>query len=153
MTSISLDTAIIVTERSKSTWRRRLAEGELVKIDADGKRTMLSLSDVRPLICIEMSEEDLDFLVAADAGDAEAQDDMGQMFLAAGKTEIAIHWLQLSARQDYPNAMQCLGQCYASGTGVPKDDNLAIMWIAKAAAHGHAIAMAQMQGLRPGAAP
>ena len=106
---------------------------------------MLSLSEVAPLITIRLTEEDLKFLAAADAGSPEAQDDMGQFFLEARKYEAALYWLEQAARQDHPDAMQTLGRCYASGEGVPKDENLAIMWLAKAAAHGHVIAQAQMQ--------
>lgn len=153
MVSISLDTAAIVTERNKRTWRRRIDDGLATRLDDAGGRTMVSIVDVAPLIPLEMTPEDLRYLTEADAGSAEAQDDMGQLFLAAGRHAIAIYWLDLAARQDYPNAMQCLGQCYAAGTGVPKDENLAIMWIAKAAAHGHLIAQAQMKGLQPGGAP
>ena len=148
MTPISLDAAAVVTESSKSTWRRRIADGVVTKLDVDGKRTMLALADVAPLITIRLAEEDLKHLAAADTGSAEAQDDMGQFFLAAGKHEAAMYWLEQAARQDYPNAMQTMGRCYASGVGVPKDENLAIRWLARAAAHGHVIAQAHMQALR-----
>lgn len=150
MTPISLDAAVVITESSKSTWRRRIAEGGVTKLVVDDKRTMLALSEVAPLITIRLSAKDLEYLAAADAGSAEAQDDTGQLFLAAGKHAAAIYWLEQSARQNYPNAMQCLGRCYLAGEGVPQDDNLAIMWIAKAAAHGHIIAKAQMQALKGG---
>jgi len=73
---------------------------------------------------------------------------MGQLCLAARRFEGARYWLELAARQDYPNAMQTLGRCYLAGDCVPKDENLGLMWIAKAAATGHAIAQAQMQALR-----
>lgn len=151
MTPISLDAAAVVTESSKSTWRRRIADGVVAKLDVDGKRTMLALADVAPLIVVRLTEEDLKYLAAADAGSAEAQDDMGQLFLSVGKHEAALYWLEQAARQDHPNAMQTMGQCRASGVGVPKDENLAIMWLARAAAHGHVIAQAQVQALRGGA--
>jgi len=43
--------------------------------------------------------------------------------------------------------MQWLGHCYINGRGVPKDEHLGIMWIAKAAAQGHVIAQGLMKGL------
>ena len=110
---------------------------------------MLALSEVQAHICIAMNPEDMDYLLRADQGDALAQDDMGQLFLSAGKFEAALYWLQLAAQQNHPDAMQCLGRCYLGGDGVPKDENLGMMWIAKAAAHGHVIAQAQMLCLRP----
>jgi TPR repeat protein len=43
--------------------------------------------------------------------------------------------------------MQWLGHCYINGKGVQKDENLGVMWLAKAAALGHVIAQGQMNGL------
>jgi TPR repeat protein len=40
-----------------------------------------------------------------------------------------------------------MGRAYAEGTGVPRDDNLGVMWIAKAAAGGHLISQAQISGM------
>jgi TPR repeat protein len=95
-----------------------------------------------------MGPDDVLTLINADRGNAEAQDAMGEFFLAGGRADIGAWWLTLAAAQSYPNAMQTLGQCYASGRGVKQDENLALMWIAKAAANGHAIARIQSQGLR-----
>lgn len=149
MIPISLDAAVVITERSRRTWYRRIEDGSVTRL-SDGSRTLLSLAEVVPLIGMRLSPEDLKLLAAADAGDAEAQDDMGELFLAAGKYAAAIYWLELAAQQGHPNAMQCLGRCYLAGEGAPKNENLAIMWIAKAAAHGHTIAQAQMAALRGG---
>jgi len=41
-----------------------------------------------------------------------------------------------------------LGRCYLEGNGLPKDDSLALMWIAKSASLGHSIALAQIQSIR-----
>lgn len=153
MTPISLETAALITGRSKRTWQRRIADGLAEKLESDPLgRTMIPLRDIAPSIPFRMSTEDLEQLALADAGAPEAQDDMGQLFLAAGHLDVAIYWLEQAAQQNYPNAMQCLGRCYLAGEGVPKDENLAVMWIAKAAAHGHVIAQGQMQTLR-GVAP
>lgn len=113
--------------------------------DAKG-RAMLSLAEVAPLICVPLDQSDLDFLVQADAGNADAQNDIGQLFSNAGKPTIALYWLEQAARQGHADAMQWLGRCYIGGEGVPKNKNIGLMWIAKAAAHGHVIAQAQMQG-------
>jgi TPR repeat protein len=43
--------------------------------------------------------------------------------------------------------MQLLGMCYMGGKGVPRDEHLSVMWIARAAAQGHAIAQAQRRSL------
>ena len=148
---ISVEAAIAITERSRSTWWRRIAKGEITRVADDARgRAMLLWSEVVPQICVPMEPDDLTFVLRADAGDAAAQNDIGQFFSIAGKHKIALYWLQQAAQQYYPDAMQWLGRCYISGDGVPKNDNLGIMWIAKAAAHDHVIAQTQIKGLRGG---
>lgn len=147
-TVISLDTACAITEISKNTWWRRLAKGDLTRVTNDPRgRTMLLWSELEPHICVPIEPEDKEFILLADAGDAEAQDDIGQLFLAAEKPKSAVYWFQLAAHKNHPDAMQWLGHCYINGRGVPQDENLGIMWIAKAAALGHVIAQGQMKGL------
>ena len=110
---------------------------------------MLSWNEVAPLICIPLTPEDVNFVLRADASDAEAQNDTGQIFSMCGKHEAALYWIQQAAQQGYPDAMQCLGRFYLRGEGVQKDENLGVMWIAKAASYGHVIAQAQMDALWP----
>jgi TPR repeat protein len=147
---ISVEAVVAVTERSRSTWWRRLSDGSVTRLADDERgRTMLSMAEVLPHISTPMTAEDRSILIKADAGDAAAQSDMGQFFSNAGMHKAAIYWILQAAKQEHPDAMQWLGRCYLSGDGVPKDENLGVMWIAKAAAHGHIIAQVQMAGLRP----
>ncbi len=147
-TLISLDTVCAITEMSKSTWRRRIAKGDFARLADDTRgRTMLLWSEVAPHICVPIEPEDKEFILLADAGDAEAQDDIGQLFLMSEKYLAAIYWFQQAAQQNNSDAMHWLGHCYINGKGVLKDDNLGMMWIAKAAAMGHVIAQGQMKGL------
>ncbi|MDM0074486.1 sel1 repeat family protein [Variovorax sp. J2P1-59] len=149
--AISIQSAIAMTGRSQRTWWRRIEEGVVRKSDPDARgRARVSLEDVVGLLGISLSAEDRSLLVLADAGDADAQDDVGQMFLAIGKHEIGRYWLELAAEQNHPNAMQRLACCHLSGEGVAKDENMAIRWLAEAAAHGHVIAQEQMRALRTG---
>ena len=46
------------------------------------------------------------------------------------------------------DAMHNLAKLYFQGCGVEKDENTALMWLAKAAAYGHVIAEQQMLALR-----
>ena len=108
---------------------------------------MLSWADVAQEITVPMYAEELAMVLDADAGDAEAQNDLGQIFLHAEKYKAALYWLQQAADKDNADAMHWLGHCYFNGKGVPQDNNLGTMWLAKAAAHGHMIAQAQMHGL------
>lgn len=146
--SISVDTAALITERSKRTWQRRLAEGGIDRVSDDPRgRSMVHLDDVRPLLCVPLDEEEIDILLLADGGSAGAQCDIGQVFDLLGKNEIAVSWWTRAAEQEDAEAMQCLGSAYAQGRGVSMDQSLALMWISRAAAQGHRIARAQVDGL------
>lgn len=152
MASISLNNAAALTERSKRTWQRRVDDGLARRGEDDSSaRATVELADVVPLIAIAMNEDDLQRVSAADAGDPEAQNDVALLFLAAGRHEAAVYWLALAAKQEYGDAMHHLGRCHLAGTGVPRDEHLAIMWIAKAAAKGHTIARQQIFALKQGA--
>ena len=145
---ISVEAAIAITERSRSTWWRRISKGEVTRVADDARgRTMMQWTDVAPQLCVPMDAADCALVLRADAGDADAQSDVGQFFSIAGKHKVALYWLQQAADRDHPEAMQWLGRCYLSGDGVPSDEHLGLMWIAKAAAHGHVIARRQMAGL------
>lgn len=146
--TLSVTTATAITDISERTWWRRIEQGAIQRVSTgSGKQTRLLLSDVLPEISVSVTAEDIEFILLADAGDADAQNDIGQMFSIAGKLEAALYWLQQAANQGNPDAMQWLGQCYARGEGVPPDDNLSVMWLAKAASLGHVIAKGQMDGL------
>lgn len=145
---ISLDTACAITSMSKSTWWRRIAKGDFTRVADDARgRAMLLWSEVAPHTCITVAPEDQPHIMLADTGQAEAQDDMGQLFLLAEKYQAAFYWFGLAAQQNNADAMQWLGHCYINGKGVSEDENLGIMWLAKAAALGHVIAQGQMKGL------
>jgi len=149
--AISLESAIIVTEISKRTLWRRITEGKIARLDAnDGRlRALLAFDDIAPLLCIPVVPEDHVLLINADAGDASAQNDLAQLFLVAGKTDIALHWLRQAADQQHPDAMHNLAKLHIKGVGVPKDESIGLMWLAKAAAHDHVIAKQQMDALVP----
>ena len=152
MDTLSLDASIAITGISRSTLWRRGTDGTIGRGEKDGRsRAMLALGDVLALVEVKLSAEDRAMLLRADAGDAQAQADMGALFYVAGAHKAALYWLQEAAAQDNADAMQWLGTAYAGGGGViPQDDNLAIMWLARAAALGHRIAAYQLEQLRAG---
>jgi TPR repeat protein len=108
---------------------------------------MLLWTEVEPHIGVPMNAENHKSLFLADTGSADAQNTIGQFFLHAGKHKAAFYWLQQASKQDNPDAMQWLGDCYIDGKGVEKNDYLGLMWIAKAASLGHVIAQEQMNEL------
>lgn len=145
---IGLESAVAITAISRRTWWRRISAGLARRLPNVGGRTMLALSDVIPEISIPFSQEDLEMLVRAENGDAEAQADIGALFISANKHKAAFHWLKRAANQGSADAMHWIGMAYASGKGVPRDEVAAVMWIAKAASFGHVIAREQMHFIR-----
>ena len=159
MNSISLDAVAALTGMGRSTLWRKAADGVLAKGDKDARgRATLALSDVLGLIRdstgVPFSDDDVAVLLQADAGDAEAQADIGALLYvhAGGGREAALYWLRAAAEQGSAEAMQWLGTAHAAG-GTERDEQLAVMWIAKAAALGHPIAKRQLEGLLQGAKP
>jgi hypothetical protein len=145
---ISVEAAIQITERSRSTWWRRMSKGEATRVADDGRgRAMLLWDEVLPQLCLPLAPEEAELALSADAGNAAAQNDIGQLFLARGKPKVAVYWFEQAAAQNHADAMQWLGHCYISGLGVTQDHHLGMMWLSKAAAHGHVIARELMRGL------
>lgn len=108
MNAISLDSAIIVTEISKRTLWRRLNEGQITRLGSDERgRAMLAFDDLVPLLCIPVEPEDHELFIAADAGNAHAQNDLAQLFLDAGKPEIALFWLKSAVSSQQSTWTRC----------------------------------------------
>jgi TPR repeat protein len=151
MLQVTIQTAASLTGCSTRTIRRRLTAGLLKNKggDADSSKPMVSFESIKPDLCIALNPDDIELIKSADSGDADAQNDLALLFLENDKFKSAGYWLELAAGQNVSDAMQLLGDCYLKGKGLPKDNNLAIMWIAKAASLGHSIATAQMASLRP----
>jgi len=148
MRAVCLDTVCAITEISRSTWQRRIGKGEFTQLpDGLRGRKMLLWSEVEPYICVSLTNEERRLVFAADFGEPEAQNDVGQLFFLADKAKAAYYWFQLAAQQGCVDAMHWLGQCHLMGAGVVKDDHMGLMWIAKSAALGHAIAQGQMTWL------
>ena len=143
--AISLEAAIAITKRSRSTWWRYIADGKITRRQDDVRgRAMLSWHEVVPDIIVSMDGEELSMLLVADAGDAEAQNEIGQIFLRKEEYKAAIYWFKQAAIKDNPDAMYWLAHCYINGKGVEKDTNVGIMWLARSASCGHVISQAVM---------
>lgn len=150
MQRVSLQTAITLTEWSERTIRRRLTDGSL-KYAADKEvhfKTMICFDSIKDDICIALESDDIKLIKNADSGVANAQNDLALLFLENDKPKSAVYWLELAAKQSFADAMHLLGYCYLKGNGLTKNDNLAIMWIAKAASLGHSIALEQIRSIR-----
>ena len=145
---ISLEAATTLTDLSRRTLWRRIGIGALPRGQDDERgRATIELEAILPFATVPLEPTDLAQIERADAGDAQAQNDVAMLLLGANRHRSAIYWLNLALRQDYPDAMQLLARCHFAGTGVDKDEHLGIMWLAKAAACGHVIAREQMAAI------
>ncbi len=166
MDSISLDAAEVMTGISRRTLWRRVAEGVLVSTEKDARgRTMLALDgllgSMQDCTGLTFSAQNLAALCQADAGNAQAQADVGAWLYAATAAgnpppppshAAALYWLHLAAEQGNCDAMHWLSTA-AAQAHTEQGNHEALMWLAKAAAHGHRIAQAQMQEMLDCAVP
>lgn len=145
----NLTTVMALTGWSKRTLWRRISNGTVIREEPeDGEKvTKLSFKDLKAHICVPLTEEDFELVKRADEGNAEAQTDLALIFLANNEYKGAIFWLELAAKQNYSAAMHLIGTCHLHGNGIEKNANLGLMWLAKAAAHGHVIAQEQINSL------
>ena len=78
----------------------------------------------------------------ADAGDAEAQVDLGVRYeYGRGVVKdyaVAVYWFRRAAEQGYAPGQVSLGYMYATGLGVVRDDAEAVRWFRRAAEQGNA---------------
>ncbi len=148
-TYVSLATAITLTGWSERTFWRRFAEGLIERRVEDGKnsKSMVALDSILAHLSFTLTDNDIQLLLDADKGDAKARSDLALLFLTNSKLKEAVYWLELAAKQGEENAMHWLGRAYVEGMGISKDENLGLMWIAKAAASGHVVSQAQMAGM------
>lgn len=76
------------------------------------------------------------WLPAAEEGDAEAQNTVGEIFEQGLGTEpnyeVAALWYERAARQGHKGAQFNLGTLYETGNGVPQDKRTALNWYRKA---------------------
>lgn len=143
MPYVTLSSAILITGLSKRTLWRRISDGSLRASGGEpGERTRVDLDDVLALSSLQLNDDERALIVAADAGKAEAECDLGLLLLVGGgRSSNGVAWLDKAARQFYPEAMYWLGRCLIAGRGVEEDVAAGVGWIEKAADHGHVIAV------------
>lgn len=150
MSYINIAAAITLTGWSERTFWRRFADGSVSRSEKNGPngKAMVFLNSIVEHFNVSVGAEELEIIVAADGGNAQAQTDLALIFHSNGKFKESVWWLELAAKLEYAPAMRWLGICYAKAEGVPFNEDLSIMWLAKAASLGDQIAKAQMQGMR-----
>jgi len=88
--------------------------------------------------------QDPELVKQAEAGDADAQNKLGNMYYTGEgvpKDDAeAVKWARLAADQGLADAQFGLGLMYENGKGVPEDDKEAVKWFRLAADQGNALA-------------
>ena len=77
----------------------------------------------------------------AERGDARAQCELGHAYAEIWNTAEATRWYRKAAEQGIAEAQYALGQYYAAGEGVPRDNAEAYAWFCLAAAQDSRQAM------------
>ena len=100
-------------------------------------------------LCTCSPAQDVEALrLAAEQGDAEAQANLGVMYMfgrgVPQDDAEAVRWYRLAADQGEAHAQVNLGLMYAEGRGVPQDDAEALRWYRLAADQGNAPAQANL---------
>jgi len=161
---LSLNAAAALSGRSVRTWQRRVEEGAVQRL-ADG-RALVPADALQPLVLAALSAGELQWLEPADSGDARAQAQVGALLAlsalqpgdhgehderaGACLVQAALYFLEQAAQQGEAGGGRWLGLLHAAGLcGDAAGEALALMWLARAATHGHALAREQLAGLMP----
>jgi len=145
MQFINIATAMTLTGWSERTFWRRFADGSVRRdTNSAAGKSMVEFDSIKPHMLIPLGVEDYSLVQAADGGNAEAQTDLALLFISHHKLKQGIAWLEAAVKQEHAAAMRLMGRCHIEGQGVDQDDNLGVMWLARAAAKGDPIAQAQM---------
>ena len=107
----------------------------------------IDLSSIAANVPTEMTDEFLECVRQADAGDADGMNNVGTYFYRSKEYKIAVTWFEAAAKKGHADAMELLSMCYINGNGVEKNHAQGIQWIGKAAALGHSVAKAKLQAL------
>ncbi|MDN4037577.1 tetratricopeptide repeat protein [Massilia sp. YIM B02443] len=145
MQFINIATAMTLTGWSERTFWRRFADGSVRRdTNSAAGKSMVEFDSIKPHMLIPLGADDYPLVQAADGGNAEAQTDLALLFISHHKLKQGVAWLEAAVKQEHAAAMRLMGRCHIEGQGVDQDDNLGMMWIARAAAKGDPIAQAQM---------
>ena len=153
MQACSRRMASVVLGRSERTVRRWCDDGTLRLVGSDAAgRALVSLDQVLDMLDMldptAARERWARLVLDADSGDADALACLGTELLQQGLTAGAVSLLTEAAQQQHADAMHWLSHCHLHGLGVERDADLALMWLHRAAAQGHAVARAQSRALR-----
>ncbi|MBO8087596.1 MAG: sel1 repeat family protein [Marichromatium sp.] len=135
MPSIHLNTATTITGLTRRTLWRYIKDSRLhpLHTPSNGK-TRLDLDEVLALRGTQLDSDDEALVLAADAGEPEAQCDLGIWLLERDRPKAARDWFRLAARAGHADAMCWLGRDLLLGEGGAPDQAEGMRWLHQAAA-------------------
>jgi TPR repeat protein len=77
------------------------------------------------------------YTTAAESGSADGQARLAWILDQSEQNEDAVKWYQAAADQDHADGQYGLGEMYAKGEGVEKDEAVAVEYFVQAADNGH----------------
>ncbi len=105
----------------------------------------------------EITDYTLSYREAAEAGNAQAQYNLGAAYRwgvgVEQNLEQAVIWIRRSAEKGFAPAQRTLGSLYEKGEGVPQSNTEALRWYKKAAAQGDALAQDALPALKAKLSP
>lgn len=149
MPSICISTASAVTGLTKRTLWRYMKDGRLTPLGetSQGNRTRVALEEVMKLCTDPLDKPDEQMVLAADAGDCEAQCDVGIWMLERDHPSIARDWFMSAARAGNPDAMCYLGCDLLLGMGGGRNEVEGMRWLHQAAALEQPLPIALLEAL------
>lgn len=152
MRTVSLSTAMTLTDLSESTFRRKIRSGEIRLLppgDAGG-REGIAIDQNAAYLNTDIAVGHWELVREADRGDAPAQTELALVLQRHRKFRAAVYWLQLAAKRNDSHALHWLARCHLEGRGVARNEDKGIMLLARSAMLGNVISAHQLAALRHG---
>ena len=132
---VSTQAAALLTGKSVRTVHNWLESGVIMgkAVPAThipgGQMWQIDLSSIAANVQTEMTDEFLECVRRADAGDAKEMNNVGTYFYKSKEYKIAVGWFEVAAKKGCADAMDLLSMCYINGIGVGKSHALGIQWL------------------------
>lgn len=152
MRTVSLSTAMTLSDLSESTFRRKIRSGEirLLPLPGPGGRDGIAIDLNAAYLNAAIAMDHWELVKDADRGDACAQTELALVLQQHRKFRAAVYWLQLAAKKNDSHALHWLARCHLEGRGVARNDDKGIMLLARSAMLGNVISAHQLAALRHG---
>jgi TPR repeat protein len=152
MRTVSLSTAMTLSDLSESTFRRKIRSGEirLLPLPGTGGREGIVIDPDAAYLNAAIAIDHWEVVKDADRGDAAAQTELALVLQQHRKFRAAVYWLQLAAKKNDSHALHWLARCHLEGRGVARNEDKGIMLLARSALLGNVISAHQLAALRHG---